>query len=92
VAGAAWHAGLEQNLTSVFSCLKFQIPAMTGSAGGGSIVNNALIGGVRGVPGMAPYVAAKHGVVGLTRSAALEGAVRGVRVNALVTSNTRQLV
>jgi NAD(P)-dependent dehydrogenase (short-subunit alcohol dehydrogenase family) len=41
---------------------------------------------------MAPYVAAKHGVVGLTRSAALEGAARGVRVNALVTTNTRQLV
>ena len=87
VAGAAWHADLEQNLTSVFYCLKFQIPAMTGSAGGGSIVNNASIGGVRGVPGMAPYVAAKHGVVGLTRSAALEGAARGVRVNALVTGN-----
>jgi NAD(P)-dependent dehydrogenase (short-subunit alcohol dehydrogenase family) len=87
VDDAAWHADLAQNLTSVFYCLKFQIPAMIGSAGGGSIVNNASIGGVRGVPGMAPYVAAKHGVVGLTRSAALEGAGRGVRVNALVTGN-----
>jgi NAD(P)-dependent dehydrogenase (short-subunit alcohol dehydrogenase family) len=85
--GVAWHADLEQNLTSVFYCLKFQIPAITGSAGGGSIVNNASIGGVRGIPGMAAYVAAKHGVVGLTRSAALEGAGRGVRVNALVTGN-----
>jgi NAD(P)-dependent dehydrogenase (short-subunit alcohol dehydrogenase family) len=87
VGDAAWHADLAQNLTSVFYCLKFQIPAMIGSAGGGSIVNNASIGGVRGVPGMAPYVAAKHGVVGLTRSAALEGAGRGVRINALVTGN-----
>ena len=87
VGDAAWHADLAQNLTSVFYCLKFQIPAMTGSAGGGSIINNASIGGVRGVPGMAPYVAAKHGVVGLTRSAALEGAGRAVRVNALVTGN-----
>jgi NAD(P)-dependent dehydrogenase (short-subunit alcohol dehydrogenase family) len=60
---------------------------MTASAGGGSIVNNASIGGVRGIPGMAAYVAAKHGVVGLTRSAALEAAGRGVRVNALVTGN-----
>src|SRR5215470_13922987 len=54
VDGAAWHADLEQNLTSVFYCLKFQIPAMIGSGGGGSIINNASIGGVRGVPGMAP--------------------------------------
>ena len=49
---------------------------MTESAGG-SIINNASIGGVRGIPGLAPYTAAKHGVVGLTRSAALEGAARG---------------
>src|SRR5215813_10822147 len=86
VGGAAWHAELEQNLTSVFYCLKFQIAAMTGP-GGGSIINNASIGGVRGIPGLAAYAAAKHGVVGLTRSAALEGAARGVRVNALVTGN-----
>jgi NAD(P)-dependent dehydrogenase (short-subunit alcohol dehydrogenase family) len=87
VGGAAWHAELEQNLTSVFYCLKFQIPAMTGSAGGGSIINNASTGGVRGIPGLAAYAAAKHGVVGLTRSAALECAGRGVRVNVLVTGN-----
>ena len=82
-----WHTDLEQNLTGVFYCLKYQIPAMISTAGGGSIINNASIGGVRGIPGLAPYVAAKHGVVGLTRSAALEGASRGVRVNALVTGN-----
>jgi NAD(P)-dependent dehydrogenase (short-subunit alcohol dehydrogenase family) len=87
VGGAAWHAELEQNLTSVFYCLKFQMPAMTGSAGGGSIINNASTGGVRGIPGLAAYAAAKHGVVGLTRSAALECAGRGVRVNVLVTGN-----
>jgi NAD(P)-dependent dehydrogenase (short-subunit alcohol dehydrogenase family) len=87
VGGVAWHAELEQNLTSVFYCLKFQIPAMIASAGGGSIINNASTGGVRGIPGLAAYTAAKHGVVGLTRSAALECAGRGVRVNALVTGN-----
>ena len=87
VGAGTWHADLAQNLTSVFYCLKYQILAMTESAGGGSIINNASIGGVRGIPGLAPYVAAKHGIVGLTRSAALEGAARGIRVNALVTGN-----
>jgi NAD(P)-dependent dehydrogenase (short-subunit alcohol dehydrogenase family) len=48
IGAAAWHAELEQNLTSVFHCLKFQIPAMIASAGGGSIINNASTGGVRG--------------------------------------------
>ena len=85
-SGQDWRADLDQNLTSVFYSLKFQIPAIA-TAGGDSIVNNASIGGVRGIAGLSAYVAAKHGVVGLTRSAALEGAGRGVRVNALVTGN-----
>ena len=58
VDAGTWHADLAQNLTSVFYCLKYQIPAMTESAGGGSIINNASIGGVRGMPGLAPYAAA----------------------------------
>ena len=80
----AWRADLDANLTSVFYCLKAEIAAMRT---GGSIVNNASQAGVGGVPGMAAYTAAKHGVVGLTRSAALECAGDGVRVNALVTGN-----
>ena len=84
IAADVWRADLEQNLTSVFYCMKAQIPAM---GRGGSIVNNASIAGVRGVPGMAPYTAAKHGVVGLTRSAALQCADGGPRINAIVTGN-----
>nr|BAV56004.1 short-chain dehydrogenase [Actinomadura fulva subsp. indica] len=84
---AHWRADLEQNLTSVFYGLKHQIPAIAASGGGGSIVTNASTYGCAGIPGAAPYVAAKHGVVGLTRAAALENADRGIRVNALVTGN-----
>jgi NAD(P)-dependent dehydrogenase (short-subunit alcohol dehydrogenase family) len=86
IAGHAWRAELDLNLTSVFHGLKHQLPAIS-AAGGGAIVNNASTAGVSAVPGLAAYTAAKHGVVGLTRSAALEWADRGVRVNALVTGN-----
>jgi NAD(P)-dependent dehydrogenase (short-subunit alcohol dehydrogenase family) len=84
---AAWHADLAQNLTSVFLCLRAEIRAMLAGARGGSIVNNASTAGVAGIGGMPSYTAAKHAVVGLTRSAALGCAADGVRVNALVTGN-----
>ncbi|MFL6145428.1 MAG: SDR family NAD(P)-dependent oxidoreductase [Labedaea sp.] len=86
ISGQAWRAELDLNLTSVFHGLKHQLPAIH-AAGGGTVINNASTAAVSAVPGLAPYTAAKHGIIGLTRSAALEWADRGVRINALVTGN-----
>ncbi|WP_279583256.1 SDR family oxidoreductase [Fodinicola feengrottensis] len=80
-----WRTDLEQNLTSVFYGLKHQVPAILAAGRGGAIVNNASNLGAVGMAAVAPYVAAKHGIVGLTRSVALETAEQGVRVNALLT-------
>lgn len=73
---------LSVDLKGVFLCMKYQIQAMLRS-NGGAIVNTASVAGVVADPGMAPYVAAKHGVIGLTRAAALDYARDGIRVNAL---------
>lgn len=74
-----WDRVIAINLSGVFYAMRYQIPAML-QAGGGVIVNMASILGQVGAPTHAPYVAAKHGIVGLTKAAALEYAQRGVRV------------
>lgn len=77
-----WNRVIAVNLSGVFYGLKYQLPALLRS-GGGSIVNIASILGSVGSASVAGYVAAKHGVVGLTRTAGLEYAARNVRVNAV---------
>ncbi|MFE3203642.1 SDR family NAD(P)-dependent oxidoreductase [Embleya sp. NPDC059237] len=79
---AAWDRVIATDLSGVFYSMRHELPAIL-AAGGGAVVNMSSILGTNGFAGQAAYVAAKHGVIGLTKTAAVEYAEHGVRINAV---------
>ena len=78
-----YDAIFDANVRGVFLSMRQEIPAILATAGRGAIVNNSSVGGLVAFPGVSLYVASKHAVIGLTRSAAIELIRRGIRVNAV---------
>ena len=77
-----WDRVIGTNLRGVWSCMKYELQQMQ-RQGSGAIVNNASVGALGGNPGISAYIASKHGVIGVTRTAALEYVSHGIRVDAV---------